>query len=147
MYGLLILLDLLTLLLTPAAFTHCKSSIAITHLSNKLPPLLGKKVIKPPPPYIPFPFPPYSYDYYTSCGLIWYVLPCAGSFDLFLIFSYMTYNFTCLSFSTLCSNSLWKIDTITFAKLNTASPPQKSCPSLLRPHPPPSNGIEDLWLN
>ena len=57
MYGLLILLDLLTLLLTPAAFTHCKSSIAITHLSNRLPPLQGKKVIKPPPSYIPTSFP------------------------------------------------------------------------------------------
>ena len=147
MYGLLILLDLLTLLSTPAAFTHCKSSIAITHLSNKLPPFQGKKVIKPPPSYIPFPLPPYSYDYYT-CGLIWYVLSCAGSFDLFLIFSYMTYNFMYLSFSTLRSSSLWKIDTTTFAKLNTAPPPpQKSTPSLLSPHPPPSNGIEDLWLN
>ena len=126
MYGLLIFLDLLTLLLTSAGFSHCKSSIVITHLSNKLPPFQGKKVIKSPPSYIPFP--PYSYDYYTSYGLIWYVLPCAGSFDLFLIFGYVTYNFMCLSFSTLCSCSLWKIDTTTFAKLNTAPPPfKKAC--------------------
>ena len=75
-----------------------------------------------------------------------YVLPCAGSFDLFLIFSYMTYNFMCLSFSTLRSSSLWKIDTIAFAKLNNL-PSQKSTTSLQGPHPSPSNGIEDLWLN
>ena len=160
MYGLLILLDLLTLLLTPAAFTHCKSLIAIIHLSNRLPPFQGKKVIKPLPLISPSPPPLFincrlylhlriNHDCDTSCGLTWYVLSCAGSFDLFLIFSYMTYNFICLSFSTLCSSSLWKIDTITFAKLNTAPPPprQKSTPSLLSPHPPPSNGIEDLWLN
>ena len=54
-----------------------------------------------------------------------HVLPCAGSFDLFFIFSYMTYNFMCLSFSTLHSSSLWKINTTAFAKLNTAPPPLK----------------------
>ena len=134
MYGLLILLDLLTLLLTPAAFTHCKSSIAIIHLSNRLPPFQGKKVIKPPSLLNPHLYPPYSFimiinhDCNTSCGLIWYVFPYAGSFDLFLLFSYMTCNFSCLSFSTLHSSSLWKIDTITFAKLNT--PPLKKAPHL-----------------
>ena len=57
MYGLLILLDLLTLLVTPAAFTHCKSSIAITHFSNKLPPFQGKKILSPLPLISPSPFP------------------------------------------------------------------------------------------
>ena len=59
-YVCLILLDLLTLLLTPAAFTHCKSSIAIIHLSNRLPPFQGKKVIKTPSLLYPQLYPPYS---------------------------------------------------------------------------------------
>ena len=72
----------------------------------------------------------------------------AGSFDLFLLFSYMTCNFSCLSFSTLHSSSLWKIDTITFAKLNTPPPPSKKKPPIsFKPPPTPSNGVEDLWLN
>ena len=36
----------------------------------------------------------------------------AGSSDLFLIFGCMASNFMCLSFSTLHSSSLWRIDTI-----------------------------------
>ena len=41
-----------------------------------------------------------------------------GSSDLFLILDCMASNFLCLSFNTLCSSSLWRTDTIVFAKLN-----------------------------
>ena len=44
-----------------------------------------------------------------------------GSSDLFLILSCMTSNFLCLSFSTLHSSSLWRTDTIVWAKLNKPS--------------------------
>ena len=44
----------------PSCFTHCKSSIAIIHLSNRLPPFQGKKVIKPPSLLYPHLYPPYS---------------------------------------------------------------------------------------
>ena len=42
-----------------------------------------------------------------------------GSSDLFLIPGCMTSNFLYLNFSTLYSSSLWRTDTIVFAKLNT----------------------------
>ena len=47
----------------------------------------------------------------------------AGSSDLFLsILGCMTSNFLYLSFSTWHSGSLWRTDTIVFAKLNKPPP-------------------------
>ena len=46
-----------------------------------------------------------------------------GSSDLSLILGCMTSNFLYLSFSTLRSSSLWRADTIVYAKLNNSPPP------------------------
>ena len=55
-----------------------------------------------------------------------------GSLNLFLIFGRMTLDFLCLSFSTLRSSSLWRTDTIFFAKWNKPPPPPSNkTPSLL----------------
>ena len=67
------------------------------------------------------------------------VLSCAGGFDLVLLFSYMTYNFMYLSFSILRSSSVLKIDTITFAKLNT--PLSKKPPIYIKAPPTPLKRI------
>ena len=48
-----------------------------------------------------------------------------ASLKLFLIFGRMTLDFLFLSFSTLHSSSLWKTDTIFFAKLNKPPRPFK----------------------
>ena len=58
------------------------------------------------------------------------VYSAAGGSVLFLILGYMTPNFLYLTFPTLHSSSLWRTDTIFFAKLN------KSPLSLLRRTPP-----------
>ena len=64
-----------------------------------------------------------------------------GSLDLSLIPSCMTSNFLYLNFSTLYSSSLWRTDTIVFAKLNTLHPFKYPPPrSLLSP--PLSNVFE-----
>ena len=69
-----------------------------------------------------------------------------GSSDLFLILGCMTSNFLYLSLSTLNSSSLWRTDTIVFAKL--VKPPIKpplKCVSNKQAPPPPGGGlIEDL---
>ena len=59
-------------------------------------------------------------DCKTSCGLIQdaMVYSAAGGSVLFLILGYMTPNFLYLIFPTLHSSSLWRTDTIFFAKLN-----------------------------
>ena len=49
-----------------------------------------------------------------------------GSSDLSLILGCMTSNFLYLSFSTLRSSSLWRADTIVYAKLNNSPPPPLS---------------------
>ena len=65
----------------------------------------------------------------------------AESSDLFLILGCMTSNFLYLSFSTLCSSSLWRTDTIVFVQLNKPPPPATSHKSSVSikplPHPPP----------
>ena len=70
--------------------------------------------------------------------------PTGGS-DLFLILGCMTSNFLYLSFSTLYSSSLWRNDTIVWAKFNM-HPSQISPPSLQRtikpPPPSPPNVFE-----
>ena len=59
-----------------------------------------------------------NYDCKTSCGLNQDVYSPTGSTVLFMILIYMTSNFLYLSFSTLYSSSLWRTDTILWAKLN-----------------------------
>ena len=49
----------------------------------------------------------------------------------------MTSNFLYLSFSTLYSSSLWRTDTIVFAKLNTPPVPRKPTPNVFEIIPPP----------
>ena len=70
--------------------------------------------------------------------------PTGGS-DLFLILGCMTSNFLYLSFSTLYSSSLWRNDTIVWAKFNM-HPSQISPPVLQRtikpPLPSPPNVFE-----
>ena len=52
-----------------------------------------------------------------------------GSSDLFLILGCMTSNFLYLSLSTLNSSSLWRTDTIVFAKLDKPPRSLLSLPS------------------
>ena len=60
----------------------------------------------------------------------------------------MTSNFLYLSFSTLNSSSLWRTDTIVFAKLVkppvSIKPPLKCVLNKQAPPPPPGGLIEDL---
>ena len=60
-----------------------------------------------------------NYDCKTLCELIQDVYSPTGSSDLFMILGCMTSNFLYLSFSTLYSSSLWRTDTILWAKLIT----------------------------
>ena len=73
-----------------------------------------------------------------------------GSLNLFLMFGLTTLDFLFLSFSTIHSSSLWRTDTIFFAKLNKPPPPPSNkTPSLLnlslnafeRNKTPPGGGI------
>ena len=64
-----------------------------------------------------------------------------GSSDLLLIPSCMTSNFLYLNFSILHSSSLWRTDTIVFAKLNTL-PLSNNPPVSIKPPPPPLNVFE-----
>ena len=63
----------------------------------------------------------------------------AGCLDLFLILGCVISNFLYLSFSTLYSSSLWRTDTIVFAKLNEPLLSNKPSVSLTSP---PSKGFE-----
>ena len=77
-----------------------------------------------------------NYNCKTSCGLIQDVYSPTGSSDLFMILGCMTSNFLYLSFSTLYSSSLWRTDTILWAKLNNPHPLKQLPPSVLSfPHP------------
>ena len=58
------------------------------------------------------------------------VYSAAGGSVLFLILGYMTPNFLYLTFPTLHSSSLWRTDTIFFAKLNKS-------PLSIKTYPPP----------
>ena len=58
----------------------------------------------------PLPLHPYSSQ---KINLDWSVMVYSGwRFILFLVFGCTTSNFMCLTFSTLCSSSLWRIVTI-----------------------------------
>ena len=79
--------------------------------NNKCPPLQRRKVNKPPSLLSPPPPPP-SFHTYSSqtINVDWSVIFYSGwKFILFMVFGPMTFNFMCLSFSTLCSSSLWRI--------------------------------------
>ena len=101
-----------------------KPSIKST-LSNKPPPLSkkpplfrGGKSISPPLPLLL----PYSLfcTKKLTINVDWSVMVYSGwKFILFLVFGRMTSNFICLTFSTLCSSSLWRIVTI-FLSLDKA---------------------------
>ena len=114
---------------------HCfmvwDCSVSLYILSQISPPFQGKKVNK-----LPTSHPYYSslhcinHDYKTSCGLIQDGLFTSRQFRFVID----------LIFSTLYSRSLWRTETIVFAKLNKPPPPLSNKPlSLLSPH---SNVVE-----
>ena len=86
-----------------------------------------KSSIKPPPPLFtggklisPPSLNPYSSRKKLTINVHWSVMFYSGwKFILFLVFGHMTSNFICLTFSTLCSSSLWRIVTI-FLSLDKA---------------------------
>ena len=110
----------------------------------------GRKLILPPPPLSPSTLPLiiihwWMIDFinqsrlsgaYCDCNTLRRLIQdgffTTWKFKLFLIFGRMTLDFLFLSFSTLHSSSLWKTDTIFFAKLNKLPrPPSNKTPSLL----------------
>ena len=69
-----------------------------------------------------------------------------GSLDVFLILGCMTSNLLYLSFSSFYSSSLWRTDTIVFAKLNKLPLSRKHPPNVFEMNNPGGGGrlIKDL---
>ena len=106
-----------------------KSSIK-RPLSNKPPPFSEKKSYPP----LPSPLHPYSSQ---TINMDWSVMVYSGwKFILLLVFGHMTSNFMRWTFSTLCSNSLWRIVTISLLLSILKKPSSHWCISQIKLAPP-----------